>query len=54
MRLIVNVLFIGKSYSGVWKELPKDWLEGLNIGKQVHLLNYFIYCYLRLFRDQHV
>ncbi|KAL4233085.1 hypothetical protein ACF0H5_007770 [Mactra antiquata] len=25
----------GKSYSGVWKELPKDWLEGLNIGKQV-------------------
>lgn len=25
----------GKSYSGVWKELPKDWLEGLNIKKQV-------------------
>ncbi|KAK3862165.1 hypothetical protein Pcinc_031947 [Petrolisthes cinctipes] len=25
----------GESYTGVWKELPKDWLEGLNIGKQV-------------------
>ncbi|XP_013381044.1 uncharacterized protein LOC106152097 isoform X2 [Lingula anatina] len=25
----------GKSYSGVWKELPSDWLAGLNIGKQV-------------------
>ncbi|VDI53279.1 Hypothetical predicted protein [Mytilus galloprovincialis] len=25
----------GKSYSGEWKELPKDWLEGLNIPRQV-------------------
>lgn len=25
----------GESYSGVWKELPKDWLEGLSIGKTV-------------------
>ncbi|KAG7170048.1 hypothetical protein Hamer_G012272 [Homarus americanus] len=25
----------GESYSGVWKELPKDWLEGLNINKQI-------------------
>jgi len=25
----------GEKYSGIWKELPKDWLEGLNIGKQV-------------------
>lgn len=25
----------GEKYSGVWKELPKDWLEGLSISKQV-------------------
>ncbi|KAK7107984.1 uncharacterized protein [Littorina saxatilis] len=25
----------GKSYSGMWKELPKDWLKGLNVGRQV-------------------
>ncbi|PIK52073.1 hypothetical protein BSL78_11025 [Apostichopus japonicus] len=25
----------GEKYSGVWKELPKDWLEGLSIPKQV-------------------
>ncbi|XP_060607044.1 uncharacterized protein LOC132759309 [Ruditapes philippinarum] len=30
----------GKSYSNVWKELPKDWLEGLNIGKQVSSSKY--------------
>ncbi|XP_046334016.2 uncharacterized protein LOC124116641, partial [Haliotis rufescens] len=29
-----------KSYSGVWKELPKDWLQGLNIGKQVSASTY--------------
>ena len=28
----------GQSYSGVWKELPKDWLEGLNVAKQVRYL----------------
>ena len=42
--------FTGKSYSGVWKELPKDWLEGLNIGRQVGFLRaykclgLFFYC----------
>ncbi|XP_053397086.1 uncharacterized protein LOC123552860 isoform X1 [Mercenaria mercenaria] len=30
----------GKSYTQVWKELPKDWLEGLNIGKQVSSSTY--------------
>ncbi|XP_041462574.1 uncharacterized protein LOC121413715 [Lytechinus variegatus] len=25
----------GEKYSGVWKELPKNWLEGLDISKQV-------------------
>ncbi|XP_076445586.1 uncharacterized protein LOC143283287 [Babylonia areolata] len=30
----------GKNYSGVWKELPKDWLEGLNIAKQVSSSKY--------------
>merc|ERR1711893_457155 len=30
----------GKSYSGVWKELPKEWLEGLNIGQQVSSSTY--------------
>ncbi|XP_022100707.1 uncharacterized protein LOC110984645 isoform X2 [Acanthaster planci] len=25
----------GEKYSGVWKELPKEWLQGLNIGKQI-------------------
>ena len=30
----------GQSYSGVWKELPKDWLEGLNVAKQVRFLYY--------------
>ncbi|XP_077977689.1 uncharacterized protein LOC144433254 [Glandiceps talaboti] len=25
----------GEKYSGVWKELPKDWLEGLEVSKQV-------------------
>ncbi|XP_052807409.1 uncharacterized protein LOC128236534 [Mya arenaria] len=24
-----------KNYSGAWKELPKDWLEGLSLSKQV-------------------
>ncbi|KAL8586620.1 hypothetical protein ACOMHN_040128 [Nucella lapillus] len=30
----------GKTYSGAWKELPKDWLEGLNIAKQVSSAKY--------------
>ncbi|XP_071492802.1 uncharacterized protein [Diadema antillarum] len=25
----------GEKYSGVWKELPKNWLEGLEVSKQV-------------------
>ncbi|XP_046583388.1 uncharacterized protein LOC124290646 [Haliotis rubra] len=29
-----------KSYSGVWKELPKDWLQGLNIGQQLSSSTY--------------
>ena len=34
----VSILFIflsGKSYSEVWKEIPGDWLEGLNTKRQV-------------------
>ncbi|ESP03981.1 hypothetical protein LOTGIDRAFT_109871, partial [Lottia gigantea] len=30
----------GKGYTGVWKELPKDWLEGLNISKQISSTTY--------------
>ena len=26
---------IEKKYSDVWKELPQDWLQGLNIKRQV-------------------
>lgn len=25
----------GQKYSGVWKELPKDWVEELDISKMV-------------------
>ena len=35
---------LGQSYSGVWKELPKDWLEGLNIAKQVTRI--FLSCFI--------
>ncbi|KAL3881674.1 hypothetical protein ACJMK2_028084 [Sinanodonta woodiana] len=31
----IKSVITGKSYSGVWKELPKDWLEGLNIDRQI-------------------
>ena len=30
----------GESRSGQWKELPKDWLEGLNVGRQVASRSY--------------
>lgn len=30
----------GESHSGVWKELPSDWLEGLNIGRQISSTTY--------------
>ena len=38
----------GQSYSGVWKELPKDWLEGLNIAKQVKLPRISKLCFISL------
>ncbi|KAK3592340.1 hypothetical protein CHS0354_021674 [Potamilus streckersoni] len=31
----IKSVITGKSYSGIWKELPKDWLEGLNIDRQI-------------------
>ncbi|XP_033635283.1 uncharacterized protein LOC117296450 [Asterias rubens] len=30
----------GEKYSGVWKELPQDWLEGINIAKKVSAATY--------------
>ena len=38
MPVIID--FQGKSYTGVWKELPKDWLEGLDIKRQVAASTY--------------
>ena len=34
-----------KRYSGVWKELSADWLEGLDIEKQVRQSSAIIYMY---------
>jgi len=33
---------LGKSYSGVWGDLPEDWLEGLNVPRQVSYTLYMI------------
>lgn len=33
---------LGKSYSGVWGDLPEDWLEGLNVPRQVSYTLYTI------------
>ncbi|XP_072036205.1 uncharacterized protein [Amphiura filiformis] len=32
----------GEKYTGVWKELPKDWVEGLEISKQISSCTYHL------------
>lgn len=39
LQLCLMWCFKEQNYKDVWKELPEDWLEGLNIAKQVSQLS---------------